>query len=119
MLVSRVLDHPRSIKQNAGAFGRNGDCGDNLRTDILAGFQAGLETILYSPVFRRSTISTVCHSAPADLPIGRRNRRYLNSNHASGRVSYFYPSLKFAHSIKPAQNYDSSINTPPHPTLFH
>ncbi len=26
MLVSPAVDHPRSIKQNAGAFGRNGDC---------------------------------------------------------------------------------------------
>lgn len=37
--------------------------GDNLRTDILAGFQAGLETILVLSVFGRSTISTVCRSA--------------------------------------------------------
>lgn len=46
MLVAESVDHPRSIKQNAGAFGRTVIVGDNLRTDILAGFQAGLETIL-------------------------------------------------------------------------
>ncbi len=73
MLVTESVDHPRSIKQNAGAFGRNVIVGDNLRTDILAGFQAGLERFWYSPAFRRSTISTVCHSAQLDLPIGRRN----------------------------------------------
>ncbi len=71
MLESRVRGYPRGIKQNAGAFGRNGDCRRNLRTDILAGFQAGLETILVLLVFRRSTISTVCRSAQVGFTIGR------------------------------------------------
>lgn len=37
--------------------------GDNLRTDILAGFRAGLRRFWCFLVFRRSTISTVCRSA--------------------------------------------------------
>ena len=37
--------------------------GDNLRTDILAGFQAGLKNDRCSLAFHRSTISTVCRSA--------------------------------------------------------
>jgi ribonucleotide monophosphatase NagD (HAD superfamily) len=43
--------------------------GDNLRTDILAGFQAGLETILVLSGVPRSMISTACRSAlPGFIP---------------------------------------------------
>lgn len=40
------MDHPRGVKQMQAHSEETVIVGDNLRTDILAGFQAGLETIL-------------------------------------------------------------------------
>jgi ribonucleotide monophosphatase NagD (HAD superfamily) len=52
--------------------------GDNLRTDILAGFQAGLETILVLSGVPRSTISTACRSALRGFILRCGNRYFLN-----------------------------------------
>ncbi len=74
--------------------------GDNLRTDILAGFQAGLETILVL-----SGVSTARryrqHAVPpvVDLPFRRGNRYFLMPT-TSQDVVFHLAAIKITPSNK-------------------
>nr|VXZ87160.1 UMP phosphatase [Klebsiella pneumoniae] len=63
--------------------------GDNLRTDILAGFVRGWRLFWYSPASPPSTISTACRSARRGFTLPSRKSIFSDANHVAGRGFHF------------------------------
>lgn len=68
--------------------------GDNLRTDILAGFGRGSKPFSCSPAFPRWMTSTVCRSARAGFIPPSPKSTSFNTDHVPGRGFSFSSSRK-------------------------
>lgn len=64
--------------------------GDNLRTDILAGFRRALRPFWCSPESPRWTISTACRSARRGFIRRSPKSTFLSRNHVPGRGFLFW-----------------------------
>ncbi len=73
--------------------------GDNLRTDILAGFRPVWKPFWFSPACRRSTISTACRSALRGSIRPLPKLIFSEQNHVPGR-GFHYRTSKETHLIK-------------------
>lgn len=74
--------------------------GDNLRTDILAGFQAGWRLFWCSPASPPSTISTACRSARRGFTLPSRKSIFSDANHVAGRGFSFLAAIRITPSNK-------------------
>ncbi len=74
--------------------------GDNLRTDILAGFVRGWRLFWCSPASPPSTISTACRSARRGFTLPSRKSIFSDANHVAGRGFSFLAPFRITPSNK-------------------
>lgn len=74
--------------------------GDNLRTDILAGFRRGWRLFWCSPASPPSTISTACRSARRGFTLPSRKSIFSDANHVAGRGFSFLAPFRITPSNK-------------------
>ncbi len=80
--------------------------GDNLRTDILAGFVRGWRLFWCSPASPPSTISTACRSARRGFTLPSRKSIFSDANHVAGRGFSFLAPFRITPSNKTAYKYE-------------